>query len=232
VKPRLSIQRNHALTNADVLVVIVVLATLAAVFLQVSARSRRGGRINCSNNVKQIGLAFREWANDNGDKYPMQVSVANDGARELVAAGNAVSVFQVMSNELSNTKILICPEDKEHHFNTNFSATDFSHLNGSNVSFFVGLDASTNNPNTLLCGDDNFEIGGTPVKPGVLEISSNTAVGWTSARHTTYKRHFWDAVTSYGNIGFADGSVQVAKDSDLRNYLTRTGLATNRLAIP
>lgn len=49
-------------------------------------------RIACVNNLKQLGLAMRIWANDNGDKYPTSVVV--------------------MSNELSSVKVLICPSDK------------------------------------------------------------------------------------------------------------------------
>jgi len=48
-------------------------------------------RVKCVNNLKQIGLAMRIWAGDNNDKYPTSLVV--------------------MSNELSTTKILICPND-------------------------------------------------------------------------------------------------------------------------
>jgi TolA-binding protein len=50
-------------------------------------------RIQCVNHLKQIGLAFRVWAGDNQEKYP--------------------TTFNVMSNELSTTKILVCPSDKQ-----------------------------------------------------------------------------------------------------------------------
>jgi hypothetical protein len=49
-------------------------------------------RIQCVNNMKQIGLAMRVWAGDNDEKYPTSLVV--------------------MSNELSTTKVLICPSDK------------------------------------------------------------------------------------------------------------------------
>ena len=233
MKPSRSNQRNHALTLTEVVVVVATLALVAVVLLQaLTTHNPRPSLINCLNNMKQIGLAYQEWANDNGGKYPMEVSGANGGARELVATGNVASVFQVMSNELSTTRILVCPEDKE-RYNAHYTATSFSVLTGSkDVSYFVGLDASTKHANAFLCGDHNFEIGGAPVKPGLLEISTNTSVGWTSARHITDKRYFWNLTKGYGNIGFPDGSVQAATDSDLRNYLIRTGLATNRLAIP
>ncbi|HEX4264734.1 MAG TPA: hypothetical protein VH597_10385 [Verrucomicrobiae bacterium] len=53
---------------------------------------QRAERIQCCNNLKQLGLAMRIWAGDNDGKYPTSLVV--------------------MSNELSIAKILICPSDK------------------------------------------------------------------------------------------------------------------------
>ena len=43
---------------------------------------------------------------------------------------------------------------------------------------------------------------------------------------------FGNVTTSYGNVGFADGSVQVFYRAELRRAIQQTGLATNRIAIP
>src|SRR5579863_2689739 len=94
------------LTVLDVFVIVCVLFVLAAMILPAISRPTRCQKINCTNNLKQTGLAFRIWEGDNNDKYPMQVSTTNGGAMELVALGNPVPVFQVMSNELSTPKIL------------------------------------------------------------------------------------------------------------------------------
>ena len=106
-------------------------------------------------------LPYRLWEGDNNDKYPMAVSVTNGGAMELVATGNVAACFQVMSNELSTPKILICPEDT-HRDSCNQFCQGF---NNSNISYFVGLDVTNEtNPQMFLSGDDNFAIGGIPVK--------------------------------------------------------------------
>src|SRR5260221_385104 len=181
MKPHFSNKRNQAMTLVEVLVVIVVLAVLIAILLPaLKPPTYHRSHINCINNLKQIGLSYRIWAGDNGDKYPMEVSVTNGGSMELVATGNVVACFQVMSNELSTPKLLICPEDTSRHYATNFS-TDLA----GKISYFVGLDANTNSPQAFLSGDDNLEIGGAPVKSGLLETSTNTSIAWTSARHTT-----------------------------------------------
>jgi prepilin-type N-terminal cleavage/methylation domain-containing protein/prepilin-type processing-associated H-X9-DG protein len=216
MKPRLSSQRNHALTLVEVLVVIVIIAFLAVILLPALTHHSTRKPTICSENLKYVGLAFHVWAGDNGGKYPMEVSITNGGAMESAATGNIVAIFQAISNELSTPKILICPADTK-QFSVNFS-TDFS---TKNISYFVGLDVNVKNPQAMVSGDDNFEIAGVPVKSGLLELFSNTPIAWSAARHEFT-----------GNIALADGSVQGVNNSTLTNWLHQTGIATNRLAIP
>src|ERR1700689_1188637 len=111
--------RVRGFTPIMLLVVIAVLALLAAMLLPaLAAAKRKAQRINCVNNLKEIGLAFRVWEGDNGDKYPMSVPSANGGSLEKVASGLSpgvvngfTNVFYVMSNELSTPKILYCTSD-------------------------------------------------------------------------------------------------------------------------
>ena len=219
MKLRFSHQRNQALTRTEAIVVVATLAVLFVLLLPALVPVHNGRqRINCISNLKQIGIAYRLWEGDNNDKYPMAVSVTNGGAMELVAIGNVAACFQVMSNELSTPKILVCPEDTHLVWATNFS-TGFDN---SHISYFVGLDATETNPQMFLSGDDNFAISGVPVKSGILPLFTNAPVTWTRARHKYVG----------GHIGMADGMVQQVTTSWLRIALTKTGIATNRLAIP
>ena len=221
MKPRRSNQSNRAMTLTEVLVVIVVLAVLAAVFLPALLQPNRISSgikgITCINNVKQVDLTFKMWAGDNNDKYPMEISIANGGTMELAATGNVLATFQIMTNELSTPLILFCPMDTIHTFTKTFGVN----FTAKNISYFIGLDADTNRSKTFLCGDDNFAIGGIPVKSGLLEISSNAPITWTAARHKFA-----------GNIGFPDGSVSQTDDKLLVQKLIEIGVATNRLALP
>jgi prepilin-type N-terminal cleavage/methylation domain-containing protein len=218
MKPRCSNQRTKALTLVEVLVVITVLAVLVAIILPgLAAAKRKSSRLGCVSNLKEIGLAYLEWPGDNGDKYPMEISVTNGGSMELVVTGNVLTTFLVMSNELSTPKILHCPEDTEH-----IKTNSFAVLASSNISYFIGADVTNGAaPQAILSGDDNFEIGGVPVKFGLLELSTGTPISWTAARHKFV-----------GNLGMADGSVQQATSFYLRQLLQQTSVATNRLAIP
>jgi prepilin-type N-terminal cleavage/methylation domain-containing protein len=217
MQPRSSNQTNRALTLVEVLVVIAVLAVLVVVLLPTGPHvGRKAMRINCVNNLKEIGVAYRDWDSDYGEKYPMSISVTNGGAMELALTGNACTIFRVMSNDLQTPKILVCPADASRVPATNFT----SDLNGK-ISYFINVDAMEAYPQMILSGDDNFEISGVPIKSGLLELSNGTPIFWTAARHNIA-----------GNISLADGSVQTTTSSYLRQLVQQTGVATNRLAIP
>src|SRR5882757_6006822 len=112
MNPRFSKIRNSGMTLFEVGIVIAMVMILVVVLLPRFLRSRvHSTRIACVNNLKQIGLAYRIWEGDNGDIYPMGISVTNGGSMEMVATGNVVQTFLVMSNELSTPKLLACPQD-------------------------------------------------------------------------------------------------------------------------
>ena len=123
MKPRLSTRHETAMTLFEVGVVVAIVLILLAVLLPGIAKTRKtSSRVGCVNNLKQVGLAYRIWEGDNGDTYPMGISVTNGGSMEMVQTGNAILTFQVLSNELSTPKILICPADANRMYGPRFSA--------------------------------------------------------------------------------------------------------------
>jgi prepilin-type processing-associated H-X9-DG protein len=140
---------------------------------------------------------------------------------ELFSRGSQFSKFAflnfvAMSNELSTPKILRCPADTNHVAAANFT-TGFS---DANISYFFDLDVAPNKPQMILVGDDNLAVGGTPVQPGILNLSTNSSVAWTKERHN-----------GTGNICLADGSVQQVTTSGLVLAISNAA-ALSRLVIP
>jgi hypothetical protein len=212
-----------------VLVIVAVLMLLASLILpKLASRGDYALGFSCLNNLKQIGLAFRIWQGDNNEKFPMSVSVTNGGTMELVGSGTVWRHFQVMSNEISTPKILLCPNDVERQKNLAVIWGSSSEIppyvgfaGNTNTSYFVGVDAMDANPTMFLAGDRNLTVKNVALKPGLHSLSTNELMGWTKEMHV-----------NYGNVLLADASVQQFNAIDLRKALENTGVTTNRLAVP
>jgi type II secretory pathway pseudopilin PulG len=209
--------RKTAFTLVGLLVIIAVLGILAAMLIPALVRAKdKSKRIQCINNLKQSGLAFRIWEGDNSDKLPMDVPMAKGGTKEFDTGADTFRHFQVMSNELNKPKILICPAD------TRTVANNFVRLKNQNVSYFVGLEANDEFPQRFLDGDRNITGESNP-ENGILKLVPGQRVTWTQAIHA-----------NQGNIGLSDGSVQQCSNSRLRDALRNSGDPTNtwRISLP
>jgi competence protein ComGC len=202
----------------SLIMIAVLMITLFAFILPRMARAKVSPQyVRCQNQLKWVALSFRQWALDNNDKYPMQVSIRNGGAREWTEQGFAGPVFQVMSNELYSPRLLLCPHDP---VRTNFTGLTWN-LGSSNLSYFVAPDADETQPQMILIGDSDLEMGGGSMQSGLMSLLTNSPVGWSAARHNRQ-----------GNLGLSDGSVQVYTTAGLRAALTNTGNWENRIVVP
>jgi prepilin-type processing-associated H-X9-DG protein len=189
------------------LVVIAIIGILAALLLPALNQGKSSAkRIECVNNLKQIGLAYHIFSHDHRDRFPMAVPSSEGGSQEFVENAYRIAGpfyfsyrhFAALSNELITPKPLNCPAEERR-----VVAARFASLRNENVSYFVGVHAEYQRPSSILAGDRNI-TNNLPGSVSIVRTPFGSKLRWTEELHR-YK----------GNLLFADGHAEERNGKDL-----------------
>jgi hypothetical protein len=199
------------LTAVEVLVIVATLMIAAAVLVPAFAPERSSRRLRCVNNLKQIGTVFINWSHDREIGLPWTVPIKQGGTLEQ--SNELFRNFQVISNELASTKLLVCPQDTGRK-----SARDFDELTNQNISYLLGLDADR--PNTILSADRSLTTNHVTLS-GLINFQYAKSLYWANGVHP-----------DSGNICWNDGSVDQIDQLALRKVVQDHGSLPARLLLP
>ncbi|RYX84664.1 DUF1559 domain-containing protein [bacterium] len=104
--------RHSAFTLIELLVVIAIIALLAAILFPVFSRARERARAaSCVSNLKQVGLALKQYAQDYDGSYPSKQYVM--GNSFLRGANDPQSLPAVLMPYTKNNQMWVCPSGWE-----------------------------------------------------------------------------------------------------------------------
>jgi prepilin-type N-terminal cleavage/methylation domain-containing protein/prepilin-type processing-associated H-X9-DG protein len=232
-RPGRSTERGFTLI--ELLVVIAIIALLAAILFPVFARARENARkSSCQNNLKQIGLSFKQYVQDYDEQWPTSSNGGNNNVDDALKVANWQGhVANVLVPYLKNSQVWACPSETSGNNNLGVAPPAgypgvFKVHYGYNYS---GVQNGTTPSGTSEPGCGNSEAN--MVRPAELAVLWDSRNRWSDGTNffTRDVDSYRNNTTTYltmrhlgtGNFLYADGHVK-ANDLGRMKYKNFTNM--------
>ncbi len=210
-----------AFTLIELLVVIAIISILASMMFPSFSRVRESARrASCASNLKQLGLGFMQYTQDNDERLPgawngggginqiggwVQYSVFGSGSTSALFDPAQGSVYSYVKN----VQVFVCPSDSEGRVSGNSYAMNSCSLTSSGIPGFVAgkaLAAFEDSSQWMVLSEENSST--TSTDDGYQLLISN---------------HFSDRHNGTSNVLLLDGHVKSYQPGQIESNGIQTG---------
>jgi prepilin-type processing-associated H-X9-DG protein len=208
-------------TLIELLVAVTIVMILMALSLGVYGRAREDGRrIECLNNLRQIGVAFHLYALDHDEHFPFPNNSAfgeNDAHRDLCwfcALDKLLSPATNIATQANQERALLIKQDpvirkmkaawwtNMHTLKMNENLGRFDPSGAETKSWFWRMSDCPEPARTVLLFDGRAEDEQTEEEPlSIIALRSDGTEGYVARRHR-----------GGANVLFVDGHVQYRRE--------------------
>jgi len=205
--------RRRGFTLIELLVVIAIIAILAAILFPVFARAREKARqSSCLSNVKQMGTAVLQYAQDYDEIYPLASCMTNLAIPGSGGSADGCNVSWLrfrLQPYINNWQVVICPSSGVIYNPSSASnpANQMLYHYGYNNGLSGRAMASVNAPASIIALGDSLHWAGD-LYNGANFAYAKSSSGWVNLSLAAERTLDRTRHNEGSNLAYADGHVK------------------------